>query len=355
MLIELTNDKKQSVFQKIINTKHELSVKSVLFDSLPGSVWVDHPSNLSCGLVMTPECNVLFGQPSTDEIHAELFKKIGYFGSVTCDTNSWNPYVEQYHQNSGIRKYTRLTLKLKKERMILRPQVESALLVDYHHIDKINYTNKDIISEWINISSKAVPGSLSVAAIIVKNNEIVSCAAVDCIDENCAEIGIKTVEGHRMKGYGLSAVSALVNELFNQGFHEIGWHCVSTNKGSIRIAEAVGFCDKTEYEAYSPFPPIENDSDLDSTEWGEYARFFEKKAEQNANHYWQAAKCWAKAKEMVHSIECIEKLIEKELLWFTDYMDESTEFLQFTHNEEWQKVMKHLITGTKSGVFPKLT
>jgi len=342
LLTELSAGEKHRVLPLIINTKHELSVKSVLFDSLPGNVWVDHPRNPSCGLVMTPECNVLFGKPPSDDVIAELFEKLGYWGSVTCDIKSWNPHVEKHHQNSGIRNYTRLALKLKSQDLIINSSAESAFLVDYHDIEKIDYKNKEIVSDWINIKKQAVQGSLCIAAIILENDEIVSCAAVDCIYEENAEIGIKTVEGHRRKGYGLSSVIALASKLFTQGFREIGWHCVCTNKGSIRIAEAAGFSCKTEYEAYSPFPPIENDSDLDSAGWIEYAQFFEAKAEQNANHYWQAAKCWAKAKEMVHSIECIAMLIDKELLLFKEYLEESTEFLQFSDNLQWQSLMKKI-------------
>jgi hypothetical protein len=171
---------------------------------------------------------------------------------------------------------------------------------------------------------------------------IASCAAIDCIYGQRAEIGIKTMEGFRKQGYGIATVRALLTALFEQGFDEIGWHCVSSNRGSIHIAETVGFSLKTKYEAYSPFPPIENLSDLDAEEWMEYARFFEDKANRNANHYWQAAKCWAKAGEMSRSVSCIGKMIDNKLFWFKDFMDQSPEFARLSGSPEWISLMNKI-------------
>lgn len=73
-----------------------------------------------------------------------------------------------------------------------------------------------------------------------------SCSAFDCVVDKKIELGIQTTKGFRKQGYGKSAVAALIKTSFLNGIEEIGWHCVSSNKGSIRIAESLGFtCIKT--------------------------------------------------------------------------------------------------------------
>ena len=152
------------------------------------------------------------------------------------------------------------------------------------------------MSDWFEFEDIDRFNELCLAAVLVKNNEIVSISAVDCFVDNKIEIGVKTIKGHKRKGYGKAVVSALVDESFKNGIEEIGWHCVSTNSGSKKIEERCGFKYTLTYETYFPYPPIENIDNLSTTKWSDLARFFEKKANDNANHFWQASKCWQKRK-----------------------------------------------------------
>lgn len=342
LLVNLLGIEKRRILPLINNTNHELSVFSVVFDIIPGEVWVDSHEHPKCGLIKTPECNVVFGDPPGALICKDLFSKIGYFGTVTCDVSSWNSSIYKYHNNSGIRKYKRLYYSLSKGDIRLKSIIKQTQLLHLNDLETISYKNKEIILDWINIKNQPELENLSIAAVIIEDNSIVSCAAVDCIYENRAEIGIKTMEGFRRRGNGIASVVALLNALLDQGFQEIGWHCVSSNKGSIATARAAGFEQKKEYESYAPFPPIENIDDLNREEWIEYAMFFTEKAEQNPNHFWQAAKCWAKAQVITSSIECINRMIDKNLLWFKDYMDESPEFLRFSGDKSWISLMEKI-------------
>lgn len=341
MINELLGPDKRQILPLITNTNNELSIWSVVSDLLPGEVWVDQ-DNPTYGLVKTPECNVLFGVPSDTQTCAELFEKIGYFGTVTCDNSSWNTITEKCHKNSAIRKYTRQYFSIRREELIRSPSREVPQILHLSDLKKIQYTNRAIVLDWINLQNQSEQEDFAVAAVIVKENMIVSCAAVDCVHQQRAEIGIKTVEDFRRQGYGLASVTALLGALFDHGIREIGWHCVRSNKGSIAIAKTVGFLLGKEYESYAPFPPIENTTDLDETGWIEYARFFEDKAEHDANHYWQAAKCWAKALDISGSIECITMMIDRNILWFKDYIDESAEFSRFYHTPEWVALMEKI-------------
>lgn len=342
MLSELLSEEKQRILPLVADADHELTVASVIFGSSPGEVWVDDRAEPSCGLIMTPECNLFFGRPSDNQTNEELLRKIGYFGMATCASPSWNLIVEKCHMNLGIRKYARLHYVLEKEGLSLRPSEDRPLILRFDDLESLKYAHKDIVLDWINILDRSGRGNLPVAAVVVKDGMIVSCSALDCIHGERAEIGIKTLEGFRRRGYGRQAVASLSMALFDSGVREIGWHCVGTNKGSIAVAESAGFKKNKEYESFSPFPPIENVDDLDAAGWVDYALFFEDKAKLDANHLWQAAKCWAKATEVARSIECIASMVEKNLLWFRDYLGESPEFSRFDENDAWVRLMRSL-------------
>jgi RimJ/RimL family protein N-acetyltransferase len=224
-----------------------------------------------------------------------------------------------------------------------RKQVEIDLLYA-NNLKDLNYTNSDIVTDWINILDIEKYESTCLAAIVKIDNIIASCSAIDCIINSKIEIGILTTKEFRKKGHGKSAVESLIRASFLNRIEEIGWHCPITNKGSRKIAESLGFKLISTYEAYTPYPPIENISDLSTEEWIKYANFYMEKAKDNPDHYWLATICWANSKNIEKVIDCIHLMLGHNIHWFIELIDESEEFKIFEGNDDWNQIKEMLKT-----------
>ena len=89
-------------------------------------------------------------------------------------------------------------------------------------------------------SNKEVFLSRGFGFCLMNENEILACAFSASISNEYVDIGIETNEKYRGKGYGKIVASAMVEEIIKRG-KEPAWACDTENKGSKRIACAVGF------------------------------------------------------------------------------------------------------------------
>jgi RimJ/RimL family protein N-acetyltransferase len=342
---ELFSDDRLRTSSLIKNVSQQLTIDAVIKGKSPGRVFVDDSLQPRTGLIKTPECNLLFGDANNLEFNIEITNKIGYYDAILCDDASWYKNIFEIHPSNALRKYTREYYQYDMGSHVEINKQDPTLqikLVYPELLENIFYENSEILTDWINIIDIHAIPEVCLAAIVIIDNKIVSCSAIDCFVDNKIEIGIKTIRGYRKKGYGKIAANSLMNESIENGIEQIGWHCVSTNIGSKRIAEECGFKKAIEYQAYSPYPPIENMDDLTSIEWQDYASFYEEKAIQNNDHFWQAAQSWAKAKNIKKSIGCLNRLINNNSLWFIELIPENEEFEYFTNHAEWIKFVKTL-------------
>ncbi len=104
MIEELFDNDRSKVLPLIINSNHELTIKSVISGNSPGSVYVDNINIPQSGLVKTPECNVVFGKSDNSDFNIEIETHLGYFDPITCDESNWNGIVKNIHSNNAIRK-----------------------------------------------------------------------------------------------------------------------------------------------------------------------------------------------------------------------------------------------------------
>jgi hypothetical protein len=162
---------------------------------------------------------------------------------------------------------------------------------------------------------------------------------LDCIHNESVEIGIKTLSDYRKQGYASLAVNSLITKLNEAGIKNIGWHCMATNTGSIKTALKCGFREVTNYEGYYPFPPIENVTDLSKDGWYNLGEYYKDKGKISPDQYWQAAKCYANSFDVKNTLTCISELIDKDQLWFLDYIDECPEFSLLINNKDWKEIL----------------
>lgn len=320
----------------LLGVQSALSVHSVINGTLPGHVYVDNMNNPQGFLIKTPECNLLGGVGSAAFAN-EVKQYLDYFDSVVFAGADWAELISVLHPNCGLRAFERIYYTHLQSHELNYP-VNDDVHIDVIHfpdLSQLDYDNKALVQEWIAITNMDDADDVPVAAVVVKDNVILSCAALDCIDGDAVEVGIKTLAEHRRKGYATLATATLIRRLRAAGINKIGWHCVATNMGSIRVAERCGFNAVTHYVCWYPYPPIENKTDLTADEWSNLGAFYKAKADIAADQYWQAARCYAQALNKRQVIFCIARLIECHQFWFLDYVEDGAEFDFVRHDVDW--------------------
>ncbi len=248
MIVELFEADRKKILPLIRNSLHQLSIQSAVAGNTPGEVYVDSRDDPRSGLIKTSQCNVIFGNAANREFNEGIKEHIGYFDQIICDEPRWDEVLPKIHGNNALRKYRRKYYKLERSRYAEiarepspngdKPEIRLLYADTIGHID---YKNADIVKDWMVLENPERFGRLSLGALVLVGDTITSCSMIDCISGKKIEIGIKTTKGFRKFGYGKKAVAAMVDESFRNGMQEIGWHCVSTNIGSIKTAKRCGF------------------------------------------------------------------------------------------------------------------
>lgn len=341
---------KQSDYGKVSklieNTDHELFTRAVIAGNSPGEIYGDNILAPLSTLIITPSCNVVAGYANNTLFNAEINKKLDFFDTVTCDTEEWEKNIHDIHCNIAIRKYKRRYYRFDK--LLYYNFLESLgeqYTLEYVYVDTledIHYENCEKIKDWFELNDIADFKKYCLGSFIRKGDKIVSWCLVDCIVDDKIEIGITTDSDFRRKGLGMIALAATVSASISLGIKEIGWHCADSNVGSYTMAEKVGFKQIKKYCCFTPYPPIENITDLNSDQWSEWGMYYEEMIKIQPKYHWQAAKCWAKANNVQKSIMNIEYLVESGQTEFTEYFAEVEGFSNFKENEQWISFVKRL-------------
>ncbi len=325
------------------NSNHELSIKALISGTLQGEIFVDDLEEPLSALIITSECKVVAGRANNKLFNIAIKEKLDFFDQVTCDDEEWEKRISEIHSNIALRKYVRRYYELDELKFVdYKRSLDSQYTLEYVNVDNLNnlyFENSDKIKDWIKLADISTFKDYSLGAYIRLDNKIVSMSLVDCIVDDKIEIGVKTENDYKKRGLGSIVAAAAVCSCISKGINKIGWHCVDTNIGSIKIAEKVGFKLIKKYSSFTPFPPIENDTDLSKEQWCEWATYYTEMNKIQPYYFWQSAECWAKASRMEEAIENIMKLIETEQMWFVEYLPYVDAFKAFEGRREWQKLL----------------
>ena len=328
----------------IKNSNHELSIKAVICGSSQGEIYADNLEMPLSTLIITPECKVVAGKASNKVFNNEIKNKLDFFDQLTCDNEEWENNLHEIHPNVAMRKYVRRYYKFEKLKFCdFIEKLDDQYTLEYVDVSNLNgldFENSDKIRDWFNFIDINTYKDYCLGSYIRKDKKIISWCLVDCIVGDKIEIGVTTESDYRKRGLGAIVAAATVSACISKGIKEVGWHCVDTNIGSIKIAEKVGFKLYNKYDSFTPFPPIENVTDLNLEQWAEWAIYYEEMNKVQPNYYWLAAQCWAKASKMRETIENIMKLIETGQMWFLEYFSEVEAFNAFEGKEEWDSLIK---------------
>ena len=343
MIFELDKKDFYKVKSLIKNSNHELSINAVINGTSPGEIFVDNCEKPLSALIMTSECKVVAGNARNNLFNEGVRGKLDFYDQLTCDDHEWEDHISELHSNVAIRKYTRRYYELEKLKFTdyincLDPKF-TIEHVSVGNLNILNYENSDKIRDWIKLEDTSKFNDYCLGSYIRQDNKIVSMSLVDCIVDNRIEIGVKTEKEYRNNGLGAIACAATISASILNGIERIGWHCVDTNIGTIKIAEKLGFKLIKKYSSFTPYPPIENDTDLTKEQWSDWARYYTEMNDVQPYYYWLSAECWAKASNMEQTIENIKKLIEAGQMWFAKYLRDVETFKAFEGNKEWQKLL----------------
>lgn len=270
----------------LIKSHNELSVYSVIHNLMPGEIYVDNTDYPSAVLIQTSECNYLAGSIKDEQFNSSIADELDFWDQLVPDDEAWCDIIPKVHPNKHVRRYERRHYVLEPQNYNKRSQL---LPNDYHleivddpmQLRDMNYENSDKLLSWMeNWGEDENFKKYAVASYIRHNNRIVSWSASDCCYQDKIAIGIITDDNYRGKGFGIITAAKTVELCFEHGYQQIDWLCVNSNKGSIAIAEKLGFQLQNRYYSFSSYPPIENIKDLSEEEWLNWAVYLEKAAEE---------------------------------------------------------------------------
>jgi RimJ/RimL family protein N-acetyltransferase len=300
---QLQPDDYPAVAGIVQNTRHELSIASVIAGINPGEIFVDHVQAPKSTLIKTPECIVVAGDATNNEFNRAVRDQIDFFEPIQCDSDEWVLHLQEFHPNVFLKAYKRMHYQLHEMRYVdyqkdLHPQASLAR-IDHALLEQRNLKNHQNVLDWILRNWRTIEHfeTYGLGMCIRNQTDIISWCLMDCRLGEQAEIGIQTDPAYRRQGFGAITVAATVAACLTQGIHTIGWHCVATNIGSRKVAEKVGFRHCVDYIAYTPFPPIENETDLTPAQWEEWAVYYENANRVQPRFSRIIAECWAKAQK----------------------------------------------------------
>jgi GNAT superfamily N-acetyltransferase len=213
--------------------------------------------------------------------------------------------------------------------------------IDQALLEQGSLKNHQNVLDWIlgNWGTMERFETHALGMCIRNQTAIISWCLMDCRLGDQAEIGIQTDPAYRRQGLGAITVAATVAACLAQGIRTIGWHCVATNIGSRKVAEKVGFRHCVDYVAYTPYPPIENETDLTPAQWEEWAIYYENANRVQPRFSWIIVECWAKAQNIDRTIYHLKQMIATGWKSTRQELSQIELFRRFHETEEWKQFL----------------
>ena len=282
MIYELEQENYQKVLP-LLKSDNELSVFSVMNCIMDGKIYVNDPLLPTAVLIQTSECNLIAGDTGDVRFNEGIAEVLDFWDTITPDSEEWCDIIPKVHEDKFIRKYQRRRYVLNIENYQgMDSSLPNGFVLEQVVPDTLRtcgYRNADELLEWIgNWGSDDNFTTYGIGAYIRNQDTIVSWSISDCVYREKIAIGITTDENYRKKGFAKIVVNEVIRLCEQKGYKQIEWLCVDCNKGSIAIAEKVGFLFHNNYDSFAPYAPVENLMDLSEQEWEEWAEYFEESA-----------------------------------------------------------------------------
>ncbi|MHA2370739.1 MAG: GNAT family N-acetyltransferase [Candidatus Hodarchaeales archaeon] len=339
--------------------EYNLHLVAILEGTSKGQLYVDEIETPRTAMVATPVMvYYLGGSESNDTINRDINQRFPDNKTFYCWCgDQWQRkfdiIFEKRFARKALRRYYRLQQPLLKDWQARIPPGFSMEYVDKEFIER-DLKNMDSVTGWYlpewPSADLFFEKGFGFALVDEKAETIASWSLADYVSGNRCETGIRTDWDYRRRGFGTATVAATVEHCVTNGFQEIGWHCWSTNIGSIRISENVGFELIREYPIYLNDWAAENISDWSPEQFRAFAEDYERElAEITPNTgypYVVTSKAWALAREFHPAIKNVHKAIDVGFLKSVDDLRKIWPeiFLYGTHHDrkEWKELLLRL-------------
>lgn len=303
----------QSIFAEL--AEFNLSVDAVLAGTAPGEVWVDDVNAPHLGFMITPEGHYLAGDFELENSYVVLKETIPLNAYLIFHPESWAAVLDRVWMNRFARKHPRQHLRFRQQRLPnwRDPALDGFQLVpvDQTLLNRTGLKNHVRIADWVGgWHSTAYFLQHGFGFCLLHNDTVASWCVANCVQGHKCEIGVVTDNRYRRRGLATIVVAAAVDYCLDKGLTHIGWHCLSSNAGSIAVAERVGFAKERDYFAYSSGLPAENATDLTAAEYEAWAQHYENAINDDARYAIDAAEAWALAGNPVRSLGNLQKLLD---------------------------------------------
>lgn len=273
------------------------SIPAVLAGTAKGRVRVDNAASPHVVLLDGPEGLYLGGDPTADFDWTALRSAIHPMAYL-YPADAWLPVIDAALPHPFMLRHRRVTLSLDLTRAATAPTPRSDRFI-------------------------MRPMAEEVGAEVLDGDVVVAHCHEDMVVGDRVEVGIWTDPRFRRQGLARLAVSGAVAVAQQRGLRRMGWHCLTSNAGSLSAALSSGFSIVAEYDAFGARLAAENRDDLDAAQWLDLASFFEAGATQLPLLGYFSAEALASAGRLHEALTALERLVETDWNGKADWLEHS--------------------------------
>jgi GNAT superfamily N-acetyltransferase len=303
----------QSLFKGL---DFNLTIPAALAGDCLGRFFVDSVSEPTVAVAFTTETTALVGAQDGPGVIALLrtfiYEKV-FAGlasvedsgsmSLQVDPPSWEQCLPDVIPDRDIEKAERFHYVCRHQTRDCRPDLPEGY--------ELRAINQDLLANSDLLVPEAIPETIELlwgdisqlvsrgaGLCIVHDDRVVSWCLADCASNDRIEIGVRTLPAYRRQGLASTVAAATVENCFQRGFAEIGWHCEADNTASWKTAEKAGFHRERQYSRYYyMFDPVDHLAELGwfhfkKGQFGRTAGYYEQVfalREDNPDYYYHLA------------------------------------------------------------------
>ncbi|MDV3425658.1 MAG: GNAT family N-acetyltransferase [Bacillota bacterium] len=219
-----------------------------------GRAYADNITSPKSAQIVTGDFCFFAGEADCELVLNKPDGRKSNFIIMISQNNEWNKLIEQIYKENAVKVYR---YAIKKERDIFDIEKLKKIVEAIKKPFNIQMIDKDIFNQIIGDPwSRDLCSQFNdyedykrrgIGAVVLEDGIVVSGASSYTVYNEGIEIEIDTRKDYRRKGLALACGAKLILECLNKGLYP-SWD--AQNKGSVALAEKLGYHFDKEYEAY---------------------------------------------------------------------------------------------------------